>query len=84
MAKQKKVTVGEKEYTLQHPGAMWYLECMDRCKNKHGVLQVAKYSKELIENVVVAPQTTVSDFDDDIVGITQLVGEIESFLSSKD
>lgn len=81
---QKKVEVEGTEYTLQHPGAYWYIECLDRCKNSQGVLQIAKYSKELLENVVVHPKVSFEkDFQYDAVTPSLIVAEVETFLNSK-
>lgn len=80
---QKKIKVQGKEYTLQHPGAYWYLQCIDRNKNQFGVLQVATYSKELMETVVVQPKVSFEDFPFDAVTPSLIVQEIETFLNSK-
>ncbi len=81
---QKKVTVFETEYTLQHPGAYWYLECNDRNKVNGKGLQIAPYSKELIENVVVQPKVSFEeDFAYDVVTLGALVEEIENFLNTR-
>ncbi len=81
--RQHKVTVEGTEYTLQHPGAFWYLEMKDRCKNANGVLMESKYSREMLENVVVKPQVTPEEFGEDIIALTQLVNEAENFLGSR-
>lgn len=82
MAKQTEVTVKGKKYTLQHPGARWYLGLTDRCKNKHGVLQTEKYTEEILENVVVDPKVSMDDFDDALGEMMELVGKAESFLNT--
>jgi len=83
MAKQKTVTVNGKEFILQHPGARWYLNLQDRCKNRSGVLLTEKYTEELLENVVVDPKMKLDDFDEDIDTVEQLVVEVERFLRGK-
>lgn len=82
MASQKKVTVNGVEYTLQHPGAMWYIEMTDRARNQFGVRQTASYYEELFKNVVVSPQISVEDFEEDISSVYTLGREIEIFLAS--
>ncbi len=79
--KQKKATVDGQEYTLQHPGAMWYLEMVDECKNATGVLQVSKYTQKMFENVVVQPKVTVEDFEDDLKKVNNLLNEVEDFVN---
>lgn len=81
--RQQKIKVEGKQYTLQHPGAFWYLEMKDRCKNLHGVLMESKYTREILDHVVVQPKVTPEDFGEDIVALTTLVNEVESFLGSR-
>jgi len=81
--RQTQVKVEGKEYTLQHPGAYWYLEMKDRCKNANGVLMESKYTREMLDNVVVQPQVTPEDFGEDIIALTTLVNEAENFLGSQ-
>lgn len=83
MPKQKIVNIGGKEYVLQHPGVKWYLECTDRCKNRNGVMLTAKYTEEMLENVVVDPKVTLDDFEDDVAAVEQLLAEIEKFFRGK-
>lgn len=79
-AKQKIVTINEKEYTLQHPGVRWYAQHVDRCTGKNG-LSTERYMDGLLKNVVVQPQgLKLEDFDDDMAGFEELMSEIEMFL----
>ena len=88
MPKQKKKTINGTDFVFQHPGARWYLELNDRCKNRFGVLQQTKYTEELLQNVVVKPQNVKSldDFGPDaeysMGTFNELVEEIETFLNS--
>jgi len=80
----KNVTVYGTEYTLQHPGAYWYIDCADRHKDSERGLQLAPYMKELLENVVVQPKVSFEeDFKYDAVTPTVLVEKIENFLNSR-
>lgn len=81
--RQKQVKVEGKDYTLQHPGAYWYLEMKDRCKNANGVLMESKYTREMLDNVVIQPKVTPEDFGEDIIALTTLVNEAENFLGSR-
>lgn len=83
MAKQTTVTVGKTEYTLQHPGARWYFECIDRNKGRNGHLQIASYTAELLENVVIEPRVTMDDFDDNLGELMELTNKVESFLTTR-
>jgi len=80
MASQKKVTVNGVEYKLQHPGALWYFEMIDRTRNRTGLRNTAEYYNEILENVVVSPQVTISDFGEDIMSVFELVREANAFL----
>ena len=62
--KTKKVSIGGKEYKFQHPGVRWYLENSDACKNDAGVMQTAKYTQNLLDNVVTDPPgLQIDDFE---------------------
>lgn len=83
MAKQTTVTVNGVEYTLQHPGARWYLQAIDRHTNAKGNLEREKYIEDLLKHVVVDPVVTIDDFGDDLGSLLELVSKIESFLGSR-
>lgn len=86
--KQATETIDGVDFKFQHPGARWYLELTDRCKNRFGVMQQAKYTDEVLKNVVVEP-ADINSIDDFGPGgnygmktLNQLVEKIESFLNS--
>ncbi|SFM35842.1 hypothetical protein [Salibacterium qingdaonense] len=83
MAKQGKITVNGQEYTVQHPGAMWYLELNDRHRASNGIPNQAPYARELIEEVVKQPKLSVEDFQEDILGLQEAVKAIERFLGER-
>lgn len=71
------------KFTFQHPGARWYLQCMDRCK-RNGELQQEKYADEILENVIISPKVESIDyFGDDLGLLNEVIQEIESFLATK-
>lgn len=76
--KQKKVKVNGTEYTLQHPGTMWYLELDDRSKDMNGNIMKSVYIPELINTVVIDPVKDISEYG--IGELEALVSEIETFL----
>ncbi len=82
MARQEKVIIDGVEYTLQHPGAVWYLDMNDRCRGPHG-LKMLPYAKEVLEHVVIEPRLSVEDFDDDLAALEKLLSEVEKFLRRK-
>ncbi|SFP18848.1 hypothetical protein [Salibacterium halotolerans] len=83
MAKKGTITVNGKEYTVQHPGAMWYLELTDRHRGSNGFPKQAPYARELIEEVVKQPKLTVEDFQEDIPGLQEAIRKIERFLGEQ-
>jgi len=83
MAKQTTVKVNGVEYTLQHPGARWYLQVIDRHTNAKGNLERTGYTEEILEHVVVNPKVSIEDFDDDLGSLMELVRKAESFLSAR-
>ena len=87
MAKQKKVKVKEKEYTLQSVSPRWYFEMNDRNGMTGGKKNTAGYIDELFKNVVIEPAEVkangLSYFEemDDGIGVAEeLLKEVESFL----
>jgi len=81
--KQKQVEIDGVTYTLQKIPFKSYLEINDRCTNRNGVLMKTSYSGELLKHCVVSPKVTLSNFDENMNAGMELVGEIESFLTSK-
>jgi hypothetical protein len=83
MAQTKKVSVNGVEYTLQHPGARWTMQMMDRVTTADGKILMEKMTDEILENVVVSPKVTIDDFDDDFGSLQELIQEAQTFLNSK-
>jgi hypothetical protein len=93
MSRQKIVTIDETTYTLQSISATTYTEIND----KFGIPRSSKaptnrsgYHNWLIKNCVVEPKEVQSQGasyfdsnDDDISGLYELIGEIESFLGER-
>lgn len=62
--KQKQVTIGEIEYTLQRPGLAWYHENNAKCAMPSGIPHQRKITKSYLEHVIVNPRVEIKDFDD--------------------
>ncbi|GHU69887.1 hypothetical protein FACS1894184_14580 [Clostridia bacterium] len=88
MAKNKKVTINDIDYTLQSVSMTWYLDQLD----KYGIVGSGKrdtrgYWDTLFRNVVISPPEITSQgisyFDkaDDMSLGFKLHSEIESFLT---
>ena len=87
MAKQKKITIEETDYTLQSVSPKWYYDLNDRCGMTGGKKNTAGYIDELLKNVVVEPAevrtqglTYFNEIDDGIFISEMLVKQVESFL----
>lgn len=80
--KTEVVKVGNKEYKLQHPGVRWYMENTDNSRDARGVLLVAKYAQNLLDNVVVDPPGLKLDDFDSVSELEELVQKADQFLKS--
>ena len=87
MAKQKKVKIGEIEYTLQSVSPSWYYELNDKVGNTGSSKRdTAKYMDTMIRNCVISPTEVANggigyfDDRDDIKTPENIIKEIESFL----
>jgi len=88
MAKQKTVKIGNKEYTLQHPGIGFVMDLVDECKvtNENGVeiVKSSKLYKKYLEFVVVNPKMALEDFekiDNGFKILQELIEECTRFLT---
>ena len=83
MARQKTVIVNDVEYTLQSANFSWYTNLTDLyVRPASGRKNTAKYADSLIKGCVIAPTEVAKQ--DDITTPTELVREIENFLSERD
>ena len=90
MARQKIVIVNDVEYTLQSVSFTHYTNLTDLyVRPASGRKNTAKYADSLIKSCVIAPAEVAKhglkffDEQDDIVTPTELVREIENFLSER-
>lgn len=90
MARTKKVTVNNVEYTLQSVTFTWYSNLTDLYINPaSGRKNTAKYADALIKGCVTAPAEVAKQglkfFDDaeDLATPGELVREIENFLGER-
>jgi len=83
MVKQKKITVKDKEYLLQHPGVRNVTKITDRIKNKYGVPLDEKMADEMLTHVVVDPKVKLDDFDD-YAEVSELVQRAFLFVTGQD
>jgi len=90
VARQKTITVNDVEYTLQSVSFSWYTNLTDLyIRPANGRKNTAKYADALIKGCVIAPAEVAKhgvkffDEQDDIATPSELVREIESFLSER-
>ena len=90
MARTKKVTVNNIEYTLQSVTFTWYSNLTDLFINpSSGRKNTAKYADALFKGCVTAPAEVAKrglayfDEQEDISTPSQLVREIENFLAER-
>ena len=90
MARTKKITVNNVEYTLQSVTFSWYSNLTDLYINPaSGRKNTAKYADALIKGCVTAPAEVAKQglkfFDDqeDLATPGELVREIENFLGER-
>ena len=90
MARTKKITVNNVEYTLQSVTLTWYSNLTDLYINPaSGRKNTAKYADALIKGCVTAPAEVAKQglkyFDDqeDLATPGELVREIENFLGER-
>lgn len=76
----KKFKIGDEVYTLQQVPASWYLDTVDKSRDKGGVLQNALYMEKIITNVVVSPRVKIDDFTGRINVMRKLLKECEKFI----
>lgn len=89
MARQKKVTVNDTEFTLQSISPQAYFDLNDSCGMTGNKKSTSKYIDGLFKNVVIEPKEVsvkgMGYFEDmdDIDTIEKLLSEIESFLRGR-
>ena len=90
MARTKQITVNGVDYTLQSVTFSWYTNLTDLyIRPASGRKNTAKYADALIRGCVIAPAEVAKrglkffDDQDDIATPSELVREIENFLSER-
>lgn len=91
MARQKTVLINGTEYQLQSASFSWYTNLTDLyIRPASGRKNTAKYADALIKGCVIAPAEVAKgglkffDDQDDIATPSELVREIETFLTERD
>lgn len=62
--RQTEVTIEDKKFILQHPGARASVQLRDRCKNRHGQIVEENLYQELMKHVIVEPKVSWDYFDE--------------------
>ncbi|MFB7302620.1 hypothetical protein [Heyndrickxia sporothermodurans] len=84
--KQKKVTVGGVEYTLQHPGVKRAFEITDDAmKPNQQVPSMMKLFEAYMKDVIVEPKTDWDYWDEKPPNdVNELMQEVDSFLRGEE
>lgn len=81
---QKQVTIGEVEYTLQHPGVHEAVKIISGAKDDRGFSDEEKFFDSLIKKVVVSPKVTWDTADEiGMEDFMELMKEAGRFLTGK-
>lgn len=90
MSRQKTITLNGTEYQLQSANFSWYTNLTDLYLHPaSGRKNTARYADALIKGCVIAPAEVAKgglkffDEQDDIITPSELVREIENFLSER-
>ena len=84
MARQKTITIEGVDYQLQSANFSWYTNLTDLyIRPASGRKNTAKYADALIKGCVIAPAEVAKGGQDDIATPSELVREIENFLSER-
>jgi len=78
--KQKTVTIGGVEYTLQMVAASAFMQAGKTYVDARGVVDTYKYAKWLLDNVVISPKVKIDDFTGRIRTLQKLTSACDSFL----
>ena len=84
MITQKKIKIGDNEYTLQMVSADWFIGFMDDCKDDNGKLIQKKFQAGILEHIVVSPHKTIADFTGRINELLTLSKEAQKFVMGEE
>ena len=76
---QKRVTVNDKEYTLQNIPLRLVYEMQERAKDKNGNTRPSVLYDEIFKKVIVSPKVSWDDFES-ADELEELMGEVLPFL----
>lgn len=79
MSDKNKITVGDKELTLQKPTTEWFIKTIDEAKDRYGNPKSVVMIKRMLENVVIEPaDLTINDLS--IAEAEELQNKVGRFL----
>lgn len=76
----KKITVGDKEFTLQHPGIKWCLDHDYGCRDRNGNIKTSEFVQGFLDNVVIEPNNFKIDDFESLDEITEFQEKVRKFL----
>lgn len=81
---QKVIEIGEKEYTLQHPGVHEAIKIINAAKDDRGFSDEEKFFTALMKQVVVSPRVDWKTADEiGMADFMELMKEAGKFLTGK-
>ncbi|MFP4015808.1 MAG: hypothetical protein ACLFUI_02140 [Halanaerobiales bacterium] len=76
----EQITVGDKTFTLQHPGVRWCLDHDYNCRDRNGNIKTSEFVQGFLDNVVIEPTNfTIDDFES-LDDITEFQEKVRKFL----
>ncbi len=80
MSENKKIKVGDKDFTLQHPGIKWCLDHDYNCRDRNGNIKTSEFVQGFLDNVVIDPAGfTIDDFES-LADVTEFQEKVRKFL----
>lgn len=76
----KKIKVGDKEFTLQHPGIKWCLDHDYNCRDRNGNIKTSEFVQGFLDNVVIDPAGMQVDDFGSLDDITEFQEKVRKFL----
>ena len=80
---QKTIEINGTEYTLQRISNTEWLKMQERATDRRGNISVLKFSKEILEHILVEPRMKIDDFET-TAEMEEVVAEAVNFQHGKD
>jgi len=78
--KTEKITVGGKEFALQHPGLKWALDHDYACRDRDNKIKTSDFVQGILDHVVVQPKGFKIDDFSSLAELQDFQEKVQSFL----